>query len=77
MFNITVPLMAKDKFAEESGIDKSGVDRLIKMGVIPEIQLSERKTVVNLALLTSQCLAMAKQESDLQKALNNQKGNKK
>lgn len=75
MLNIVVPIMSKDKFSEESGIDKSGIDRLIKMGVIPEIELSPRKTVVNLALLTSQCLAMAQKETELQKAINESKGN--
>lgn len=74
---LAVPLMSKDKFSDLSGIDKSGVDRLIKMGVLPEIQLSERKTVVNLALLTKECLAKAQREADLNNAIKFNRGVKK
>lgn len=77
MIELSVPIMDKELFAKKSGIDKSGIDRLIKDGVLPEIKLSPRKFVVNIALLTHQCLEMAHSDTELRKAIKQSKGNQK
>ncbi|GKT13073.1 MAG: hypothetical protein ISEC1_P2071 [Thiomicrorhabdus sp.] len=76
MLQLTVPIMDKELFSRQTGIDKSGIDRLIKDGVLPEIKLSPRKFVVNLALLTHQCLEMAQSETELRKAIKQSEENK-
>lgn len=73
MFSVSTPVMTKEKFSELSGIPESAVDRLIKDGVFPKFEMSERRTGINLALLTSQCLAQAQNETELQQAIQDAK----
>ncbi len=63
MFSVTVPILTKKKFSDETGISVKTVERLIGSGVLPIIKVSDRITYINVAKLTSDCLARAKKEN--------------
>ncbi|MDR9499805.1 MAG: hypothetical protein RI556_11565 [Hydrogenovibrio sp.] len=78
MINIQSPIVSREQFAEISGIPLSGVDRLINKGHIPVVRYTERKSFVNVALLTTQCLAEAQKQENLHNAMQQHKrGNKR
>lgn len=75
MQQITMPVMIKSKFSENTGISKSQLDVFIESGKLPSIKLSPRVTVINLAKLNQQCLEDLKQDAELKEAIQNHKSN--
>lgn len=62
---ISNPVLSVETFAKAIGLEVSAVNRLIILKKIPVIKVSERKTLINVALLTRECLS---EESSLIKS---------
>lgn len=51
-----IPLMTKSAFQKQSGIGRDKLNELIRLKILPSIELGDRSVAINVALLNEQLI---------------------